>query len=57
MYICMWIMFWKRAFQIYSHLYTFMKNTFPKFDLRTWHWHCKLDFLNGAYGVLEKSSS
>ena len=43
---------------IYIHMYIFifMKHSFSKQDLRTWHGHCKLDFLNGAYCDLEKSS-
>ena len=34
-----------------------MNNTFLKQDLQTWHLHYKLIFWNGAYRVLEKSSS
>ena len=32
-----------------------MKGAFLKHELRTWHWHCKLDFLIGAYCALEKA--
>ena len=37
------------------YMYIFMKSSFPKHDLRAWHWVCKLDFCIGAYRVLEKS--
>ena len=30
-----------------------MKSSFPKFDLQTWHWHCKFNFWIGAYRILE----
>ena len=39
------------------HTNIFLKSSLQKHDLRTWHWHCKLDFCIGAYLVLEKSSS
>ena len=42
---------------IYIYIHTFMKISFPKHDLRPWHGHFKLDFWNGAYLVLRKSSS
>ena len=45
------IVFWKRAPYIYIYTYSF-----PKHDLRTWHWHCKLISRNGPYCVSEKSS-
>ena len=48
-----------KAFQICSYrcLYMciFMKSTFPKHDLGTWHWHCNLDLWIGTHHVLEKS--
>ena len=40
----------------FQHLYTcvymciFIKSSFPKHNLQTWHWHCKLDFWIGADG-------
>ena len=31
-----------------EHRYIFMKRSFPKHDLQTWHCHCNLDFWIGA---------
>ena len=41
----------------YVYVYIFMKSSFSKYDLQTWHWHCKLDLWIVAYCVFEKSSS
>ena len=49
--------FANRVFQksfSYIRMYVYMKSSFPKHNLH--NWHCKL-FFNGAYRVLEKSSS
>ena len=35
----------------------YMKSSFPKDNLRTWHWDGKSCFWNGAHHVLEKGSS
>ena len=42
---------------MHIYMYIFMKRSFPKHDLRTWHWYCKLKFKIGVYRVLEKSFS
>ena len=39
------------------YVYIFMKSSFPKHYLRTWHRHCNLDFWISAYCILEKSFS
>ena len=53
------VMFGKRALHKYVHIHicTYVKSSFPKHDLWIWHWHCQPIFWNGAYCVLEKSSS
>ena len=33
-----------------------MKSSFPKHNLPTWHWQCKLTFWNGAYGEYPRIS-
>ena len=39
------------------YLYIFMKSSFLKHDLWTWHCHCQLDFSIGAWRTWEKSFS
>ena len=42
---------------IYICIYSDVKSTFLKHNNQTWQWHCKAISWNGAYRVLEKSSS
>ena len=32
---------------IWVYIYICMKSTFPKDYLRTWHWHCNIEFSIG----------
>ena len=49
----------KSSSQIWTYIciYSYAKRYFPKHNLWTCDWYCKAFFLNGAYCVLEKSSS